>query len=559
MLLHLTISDFAIIPHLEIHFRPGLNILSGETGAGKSIIINAVNLILGTRASSDLIRSGAEEARVEALFELPDTSPVKEVLTESAIPSEGDLVIRRHISKEGRNKVYVNGSMVTLQMLSRVGLMLISVSGQHEHQVLLRPENHLYVLDGLGGLGGERLALSTSFEKHLGLKERLRAGEREIREAEEREELRAFQREEIQKADIKAGEDALLETEKKGLLYAEELIQAVNDAYHRIYERENSLVSEISTCVKRLEKGAELDRRVRVVREGLGAAKIDLEEAALSLRELKETLSADPRRLEEVDERLHLLGRLKKKYGPTLQKVLEYEEGLAQVMEELTRKKEDLKEIVRAIGEMEDDMVARARALSVKRRSLARELEASVRRELGLLDMAGTAFEVRFQEEGKDPGRGMQDLRPDGYDRVEFMISPNVGEELKPLSRIASGGELSRIMLALKTILARTGAVETLIFDEIDSGIGGATAEVVGEKLDALARYHQILCITHLPQIASKGSTHFLVKKSVAERRTQTTIVELGSHERVKEIARLLAGKSISRQAMAHAKEMLES
>jgi DNA repair protein RecN (Recombination protein N) len=347
----------------------------------------------------------------------------------------------------------------------------------------------------------------------------------------------------------------LLDAEKKRLQHAEELIQMVAETYHRLYERDNSLVSEISQCLKKVEKGAEVDSRVHSVRECLGAAKVELEEAAFALRDLKKDLFMDPGRLEEVEERVHLLKRLKKKYGLTLEKVMEFREGLSEAMGSLDQKRGRLNEISQAMGELERDMAAKAASLSKKRKVVAKGLEASVRRELGLLGMAGTSFEVRFHEEEAE--QGMRGMKPDGYDRMEFLISPNVGEDLKPLSRIASGGELSRIMLALKTILARTGAVETIIFDEVDSGIGGATAEIVGEKLEALAGYHQILCITHLPQIACKGSTHFLVSKDVADSRTKTTIVELGSEKRVKEIARLLAGKRISPQAVAHAREML--
>ena len=561
MLVQLNISNFAIISHLEIIFKPGLNILSGETGAGKSIIINAVNLILGGRASADLIRSGSNEARVEALFSLPKHPFLSELLSDLGLPFQGELLIRRSLFREGRNKISINDSMVTLQTLSKIGATLISISGQHEHQLLLRPDNHLYLLDDFGGLTPERLELNESFRQYQSLKEELRRLERGIREDEERQELTRFQMKEIETARIKEGEDALLEEERKRLRYAEELMESVAESYQLLYEKGDSVLSDISHCIKRMEKGAEVDRRLIGIKDALEKAKVELEETALELRDLQKTITADPSRLEEVEERLQLLNRLKRKYGPALQDVQRFRDKISLMVDNLDQKKAVLGRTLGTLKDKEEDIMQRANRLSMKRKRVAEALEESVKSELGLLDMGGTRFEVRFYPQGavgeEDPERAMGEMNADGLDRVEFMLSPNVGEELRPLSRIASGGELSRIMLAMKTILARTGSVETLVFDEVDSGIGGATAEVVGEKLQSLAAYHQILCITHLPQIASKGRTHFLVEKRVKDKRTQTIISELDAEARVKEIARLLGGKVVSPEALAHAKEMM--
>jgi DNA repair protein RecN (Recombination protein N) len=562
MLVQLNISNFAIISGLEIIFKPGLNILSGETGAGKSIIINAVNLILGGRASADLIRSGSNEARVEALFSLPEHPFLSELLSDLGLPFQGELLIRRTLSREGRNKIRINDSMVTLQTLSKIGATLISISGQHEHQLLLRPDNHLYLLDDFGGLTPERLELNESFRQYQSLKEELRRLERGIREDEERQELTRFQMKEIETARLKEGEDALLEEERKRLRYAEELRESVAESYQLLYEKGDSVLSDISHCIKRMEKGAEVDRRLTVIKDALEKAKVELEETALELRDLRKTITADPSRLEEVEERLQLLNRLKRKYGPSLGDVLRFRDKISLMADNLDQKKAVLGRTLGTLKDKEEDIKERATLLSKKRKRVAGALEKSVKSELALLDMGGTRFEVRFYAQGavaeEDPERAMGEINADGKDRVEFMLSPNVGEELRPLSRIASGGELSRIMLAMKTILARTASVETLVFDEVDSGIGGATAEVVGEKLQSLAAYHQILCITHLPQIASKGRTHFLVKKRVKDKRTQTLISELGGEARVKEIARLLGGKVVSREALAHAQEMMK-
>lgn len=555
MLSQLIITNFAIISHLEIRFKPGLNVLSGETGAGKSIIINAVNLILGGRASGDLIRTGADEARVEALFAMPESASVKELLKELGLPFEGDLLIKRHISREGRNRIMINGSMATLQMLSRIGVALMSISGQHEHQVLLKPDNHLFLLDDFGSLSGERADVSALFDRRQGLHEDRRSLEGEIREKREKQELARFQREEIEKADPRPGEDDLLEAEKKRLLHAEELRHIVRETYGALYEEQGSLLSGLSSCIRKLEKGTEMDDGLKPIARALESVKIEIEEAAFELREKKKGITADPQRLERVEGRLQLIRKLKQKYGPTIEEILQFKDRLSHLMTDLEAKQEALNEIHEQIKFVEKEVLDKAALLSHNRKQAAGKFEAALRSELALLDLAGTRFEVRFYEDGDR--RSIAAVREHGMDRVEFMMSPNVGEELKPLSKIASGGELSRIMLALKTILAKTSSVETIVFDEVDSGIGGGTAAVVGEKLHSLARFHQILCITHLPQIASKGSTHFVVRKKVSEGRTGTVIAELGREERVEEIARLLGGRTVSQRAIAHAKEML--
>jgi DNA repair protein RecN (Recombination protein N) len=561
MLIQLTISNFAIIGHLEIHFKPGLNILSGETGAGKSIIINAVNLILGGRASAELIRSGAEEARVEALFQVPLPSPVSQMLGEMDIPFQGELLIKRHLSKEGRNRIVINGSMATLQMLARLGQMMISISGQHEHQLLLKAENHLALLDDFSGLTDERESLRNAFSGHQALKEKRDGLKKEIREKEERQDLARFQREEIEKAALVPGEDTALEAEKKRLLYAEKLMEEVGEAYGSLYERDDSVLSSLSQSLRRLERSADLEERLQAIVKALASAKAEIEESAMELRALQKGIVMDPRRLEEVEERLQLIHKLKRKYGASIEEILQLKDRLAESMGTLDQRKEELARVETQTEEAEKTLVSKATHLSRKRRQAAGRFEDSLKQELVLLSLGGTRFEVQFQDspESLKAGREelMKRLRPEGLDRVEFMLSPNVGEELKPLSKIASGGELSRIMLAMKSILARSSSVETVVFDEVDSGIGGATAEVVGDKLRSLAEYHQILCITHLPQIASKGKTHFMVEKQVQDGRTRTVISELGFEERVKEIARLLGGKKVTQKAVAHAKELL--
>lgn len=559
MLAHLNISNFAIISSLEIGFKPGLNIISGETGAGKSIIINAVNLILGGRASIDLVRSGTEEARVEALFNFPDNSALKNLMEEMGLPFDGELLIKRTISREGRNKISINSSIATLQMLTRLGMVMISISGQHEYQLLLKPENHLYLLDEFGGLAPEREALAETFNAYEDIKARLKKIEREIEEAKEKQDLALFQIKEIETASLVEDEDIMLEDEKKRLRYAENLKEIINDSYQILYEKEDAIISGVSQCIRAIEKGAELDKRLRPLIDILSSAKAELEEAGIELRDFRENITNDPVRLEQVEERIQVINKLKRKYGLTIRDIVALKERLSGMIYNREQMESLLEETGKDLKKKEDELVLKAIGLSKKRKDTAGQIERAVEAELNLLDMKGTRFRVGFKEDGLEGQGIINSIRPDGYDRVEFLLSANIGEDLRPLSRIASGGELSRIMLALKTILARKTSVETIIFDEIDSGIGGATAEIIGEKLRSLSEYNQVLCITHLPQIAGKGDAHFIVKKMVRDNRTQAAIMLLSPEERVREIARLLGGKVISERAMAHAEEMLNN
>jgi DNA repair protein RecN (Recombination protein N) len=341
----------------------------------------------------------------------------------------------------------------------------------------------------------------------------------------------------------------------------------VSDSYQTLYEKEDAALSNIALCIKRIEKGTEMDSRLGGIRDAIASAHVEMEDAALDLRNLQKSIIIDPRRLEDVDERLQFINRLKRKYGESIEEILVFRDKISKMVENLDQMRHNLEKINHETGEMEKEVASKSTLLSMKRKGTAKDLENAMKQELQMLEMGGTQFEVKFHSmdagegdassEGDAAGHIMGEIKAEGYDRVEFMLSPNIGEDLRPLSRIASGGELSRIMLAMKTILARTASVETIIFDEVDAGISGATAEVVGEKLQSLAEYHQTLCITHLPQIASKGNTHFLVKKEVITGRTQTVISKLDSEERVKEIARLLGGRIISQKAVAHAREML--
>ena len=561
MLVHLSISNFAIIKDLDISFKPGLTIISGETGTGKSIIISAINLILGSRASAELIRTGCGRARVEALFHFPESAFLKEVLDDMGLPFDDELLIKRSIYREGRNRIMINGSMATLQMLSVLAGRLISISGQHENQRLLKPENHLFFLDDFGGLNPDREALGEVFSQYLVLYDDIRKRDRDIREIEERQELNRFQLQEIDAASIQTGEDESLEAEKKRLRHAEELMDTVGGGYQVLYERNDSVLSSVSQCVKGLTRASAVDGRLEPVCRDLSEIEARIEDVSFVLRELQKSIFPDPNRLEAVMERLDLLNRLKRKYGPALAEVLAFRDNLATGMEDLEEKRRIRQHLSEKRGVLEARIRKRASVLSKKRKKAAQNMEKAMERELQSLHMENTRFEIAFQAaldaEADSPEALLREVRADGFDRVEFMFSPNVGEAPKPLARIASGGELSRSMLAMKTILAKRASVETVIFDEVDAGISGATAEVVGEKLAGLSAYHQLLCITHLPQIASQGGTQYVVTKKVVDGRTQTLIRELDEEERVQEIARLLGGKEITRSAVDHARQML--
>ena len=564
MLAQLTITDFAIIESLSVSFSGGSNILSGETGAGKSIIINAVNLIVGGRASPDLIRTGADRAVVEALFQVPEGSPLAGSLAEMDMPFNGEVLIKRTISKEGKSQVRINGSLATLHMLSKLGPNLISVSGQNEHQLLLSPDNHLYVLDDFGELTPDRLTFGRVYRDYYTLKERIEKLRDLLKREEEQRELTQFQIREIEDAKLVTGEDRELEEERRRLVHAESLMEIVFKGYHTLYEKDDSVLSTLSILTKEMDRGVSMDPNLEQFKKGLESVQAQVEDLGLELRNLYSKLKVDPRRLEQVEERLELIRRLKKKYGSSIEDILSFKEDLSQRSYQLSQKQEELKKGEVELGEKWGNLLIMATRLSEKRHEVAKSLEDKVEEELNQLGMAGTKFKIKFSPEASTDGAvslGLPEsaVDPGGIDSVEFMISPNVGEDLRPMARIASGGELSRIMLALKTILARSSSVETLVFDEIDSGIAGATAAIIGEKLRSLAQYHQIVCITHLPQIASSGELHFLVVKKVSGGRTRTHIAPLDSEERINEIARLLGGKTISEKTLAHAREMLSS
>ncbi|MBU2054613.1 MAG: DNA repair protein RecN [Proteobacteria bacterium] len=555
MLKELNIRNFAIIDELQVTFAGGLNIISGETGAGKSIIIGAVGLLLGDRANADMIRSFEDSAVVEALFDVGGQEKLQREIREMGFVDGEDLVVRRVVSRSGKNRVYINGALAPLSSLAALGESLINICGQHEHQLILNPESHADVLDEFGELLTLRSAYREAYDRYRSLNERRRALEELRRKKEEREDLLRFQMGEISGACVRAGEDAALAEEKKVLANVQRLMDFASAAYETLYGKSGSVLAELRGAAAAVKEIRKIDASLGVAGEDLDEIYYRLEDAAFVLRDYQKRLSFEPAHLEEVDERLELLGRLKRKYGGTLETVLKRQAEAEGELANIASLEEETEVLTREIAREKERVLKAAGDLSVKRRAAAAALEAAVEAEIRTLRMANARFAVIF----RDPltRGGEEQLNEKGADDLEFYLSANVGEEMKPLRGIASGGELSRIMLALKKVLARTGSVGTIVFDEVDSGIGGATAEIVGQKLREVARHHQILCITHLPQIACCGDRHYLVAKRVAGERTNTSVVLLAEEGRQEEIARMLGGVEMTEKTREHAREML--
>jgi DNA repair protein RecN (Recombination protein N) len=555
MLQELRIKNFAIIDELDLTFSKGLNILSGETGAGKSIILNAVQLLLGDKATEELIRSSEEEATIEALFDISGNWEIRERLKERSqrLPGkgeEGSLLIKRVISRSGRGRGFINGNLATLGMLSEIGEELLSIYGQHEHQSLQKEETHIDILDEFGGLLGIREEFQKHFQKFISLSgEVQRFREEKERRAKEYD-LMAFQSKEIETSGIQIGEEEALKEERKVLSHAQKLTAFANASEERLYGEEGSAVERVRSVLHQGREMAAIDPSLSPPLENLESALIQLEEVSLAFRDYLRRIEINPMRLEEIEKRLEEIDRLKRKYGPTVEEVLLFKKKADEALKSFTSDEERLSKLEVLLGPLQEEVIDLGKKLSGERRRAASDLKRSVEKELGSLGMKKTTFEVHREDEA---------LSLKGMDRVEFLISPNLGEDLKPLAKIASGGELSRIMLAMKRILAKIGGRQVLIFDEVDSGIGGAIAEVVGRKLRELSKHHQVICVTHLPQIACFAENHYSVKKEVRAGRTVTLVDRLEKEAVVEEVARMLGGVKVTEKTRAHAKEMIEN
>jgi DNA repair protein RecN (Recombination protein N) len=563
MLQELSISNFAIIDDLRISFSGGLTILSGETGAGKSIIINAVNLLLGSRATAKLIRAGQETAELEALFHIIDQPGIVQIMKENGYdPAEG-LLIRRIISRKDRHRIYINGRLATIGLLNLITENLASISGQRVHQGLLKEEQQLAIIDQFGGLTPERNSVYRCFHEIVPLIRDLNDLKAKKYRQAEHIQLLEFQKKEIRETGLTPGEDAALEQERIRLKNSEALFQTARDSIEVLYDSQGSVVEHLSLVKKSLEKASLIDPLLVSSAKRMAEIAFNVEDIAEELRTYLRKIEMDDSRLGVVEDRLDAINKLIRKYGGSLDAVFLRLESIGQELLNLESLAEDIAGAEKRLSSLHNKLVELTTTLSRKRKKAAEILAKKVEKELASLKMPQTQFQVSFRttlaDSSNDPCLTVEKkvAHETGIDQAVFLIAPNVGESLKPLSGIVSGGELSRIVLALKAILAQTEAVETIVFDEVDAGIGGSVAEVVGKKLAALAKHHQIICITHLPQIAKFGDHHFSISKHVSEGRTKTSINCLSIPERINEIARMLGGEKITQATLNHAREML--
>ena len=558
MLTELRIRNFAIIDAIELEFADGFTVFTGETGAGKSILVDAVDLLVGGRASADLIRSGAEEAEVSGVFSLKEERPVAQVLHEQDLLERGEteVILRRILSRAGRHRIHVNGRPAPLGVLQALRGLLVDIHGQHDHQSLFRPTVQLDLLDEFGGLADARAAYEAAFAQWRELETQLTERRDMLAERRAREDLLRYQVEEITSANLQPGEDRELEREKLLRSQGRRLAELVQATYGPLYEEDPSLLHGVGSLTGPLKELAAIDAELVEDRDRFAEALAQLTDLAQRLRAYRDRLEFDPDKLEKVEERLDLIRRLVKKYGGSLEEVVRRGERAQQELRELETGEADLKELSSQVADAHEKVAKLAQALSRKRTKTASDLEKRLERELKDLRMDHARVRIAVEQGSDSDG---PTLTPTGSDRVEFLFSSNLGESPQPLARIASGGELSRVMLAMKTVLAEQDRVPVLVFDEVDAGIGGAVSEVVGKRLRHLSQHgHQVFCITHLAPIAAQAQRHFAVTKVAKDGRTVTQVALLDKAGRVEEVARMLGGEKITPTIRSTAAEMLK-
>ncbi len=560
MLLELVVENYAVVERVRVQFHAGLNLLTGETGSGKSIVVDALGLILGGRASADMVRSDTERARVAAIFEAPREPVLLELLERAGAPVEdGELLIEREILAGGKSRAFLGNRPVTVALLREIALFLGDIHGQHEQQQLFSSAAQLDSLDEFAGLGNQRSEVADLFRRWRGIESDLEELKRSEQEKLRMSDLWSFQRKEIDAAALRPGEDAQLEQERVVLRNVAKLQENANSAYTALYEAEESVSSQLRTALKKLEDLARIDGSLQRVVETLGSAAIGVDEASDAIRDYLDKLEADPKRLDEVEARLALIERLKRKYGSSLDEVLAFLEDVRSKMEAIETAGERRAKLEQELAQASAAYAQCAAALTKARKAGAEKLAKKVETELDSLALESAVFRVEVREAA---------WSQEGADRVEFLISANAGEEPRALDKVASGGELSRIALALKTSLGHAGRAtgvpratnavsRTLVFDEIDSGIGGGVAEAVGRRLKKLAAVNQVLCVTHLAQVASFADHHYSVEKREVKGRTVAEIEELTGEARTREIGRMLSGQKVTAEALKHAEQLI--
>lgn len=561
MLTFLRVRHLAIIDQLEVEFGPGLNVITGETGAGKSILIDALSFVLGERAQPELVRTGAKQAEVEALFDIADDPETLARLSAFGLDPEPELVVRRVVMASGRTRAYVNGSLASAGQLAELARGLVDISSQHEHHTLVDPSTHLGYLDAFGMLEPLRAEIAQAHRKLREADDALREAQRAAASKSEREDLLRFQLREIAELDPKPGEEQELTEERDRLRHAARLASAAGGAEEALYAQDGAVCEVLGRIASEVRDAAAIDARLAPMADALDGALAQLEEAARELGAYARGVTMDPERLNEVEDRLARLKRLVRKYGGDVEGILAHRALAEAELAALGNAEERIAELEHARDEALAAASAAARALSAKRKTIAEELARRISEELASLGMGGARVEVQVAPLAERGGELTVDgarLSETGIDRVEFLIAPNRGEEPRPLRKIASGGELSRAMLAIKRVLAGVGRAGLYVFDEVDSGVGGAVAEVIGQKLADVARHHQVICITHLAPIAVYADRHYRVAKSVEGERTKSRIELLDASERLEEIARMVGGLKITDSHRKAAAEMLE-
>ena len=555
MLVELVIENYAVIERLRVRFHRGLNLLTGETGSGKSIVVDTLGLLFGGRASPEMVRTGAERARISGLFAVAHTRPVRTLLETAGLETEdGEIWIEREILAGGKSRAFAASRPVTAALLRDLGQHLGDIHGQHDQQRLFAPQAQLEILDASAGARDVLEQVSEAWLKWRDCRQELDDLERSEQDKLRRDDLWSFQRREIEDAAPKPGEDAELEAERRRLQNFARIQEATEGAYQALYESPESAVAALRSAARRLDEVCRVDPALAALAESLKPAEYAVQEASLALRDYLSRLEADPGRLEEIESRLSVLEKLKRKYGPGLEQVVAYLDEVRANLDAVENADHRRAQLAQRLKGLAETYEAAAGRLSRIRKEAARRLAKQVEQELAALAMERTVFRAVLAE---------APWSEQGTDEVRFLVSPNLGEEPRPLDKVASGGEISRIALALKTCASTPNssgdeaAPRTLVFDEVDAGIGGRAAEVVGRRLKQLASADQVLCVTHLPQIAGFADHHYYVEKKETEGRTSAAIKELAGEARTREIGRMLSGEKVTAEALKHAEKLI--
>lgn len=554
MLLELTIKNFAIIPFLHIDFHQGMTALTGETGAGKSIIIDAMGLLAGGRSSSDYIRHGEEKCLLEGVFEWPTQPEFFALMEELGIDqSESFLIVQRDMSRSGKNICRLNGRAIPLVQLRRVGTYLVDIQGQNEHQELLQPEKHLSLMDHFGSKAFKQQL--KVYQEHYSDYQKLLKKAREIKQNEQsyvqRIDMLRFQQEEIEQAELEPGEEELLLEERAKLVNFQKIVDALGKTHEILSADTHSLTDGVGLALSEIQEIEGLDESYLKISENLQSAYYLLQDVASETSRQLDYLELDEARLDEVMLRLETIRQLKRKYGESIPAILTYYAEISEELEAMTGFENQLEEYTQRLQEKQAIVFEYAQTLHQERQKIASQLEKAIMQEVTELYMENTRFEIRFKTDSEM-------LNETGMDQVAFYLSTNLGEDLKPLVKVASGGELSRILLALKAIFSREKEMTSIVFDEVDTGVSGRVAQAIAEKIAKIARHSQVLCITHLPQVAAQADYQYFISKEVQDGRTQTNITQLDDQMRVHEIARMLSGSEITALTMEHATELLQ-